>query len=164
MVQDHVTKFIDGRPTSDRRANDKNMGFVDFAGTDATIGRIYTNGSGEMAAASHGLLLRHAASTPQRPQFNGARRNECCTATTRYAPFTWVRRLASVFPFARNVADENKDNDMPYFPSHTAHFGGGSFHMELLLGTSRRHARVSATSSSFPMCGQMHIRRTSFFT
>lgn len=54
-----------------KSANDTMMGLIHIVGASDTVGRLYTDGSGELSLAAQNLLWGHDVSTPQRPQSNG---------------------------------------------------------------------------------------------
>ena len=69
MCQDFSTKWIAGYPANTKSAPATVKALQHFTG-QSKVQRLYSDGSGELEAASLKLEIPHDVSTPQRPQNN----------------------------------------------------------------------------------------------
>ena len=70
VCQDFSTKWIGGYPAPAKSSAESTVALQHFAG-QSKVKRLYSDGSGELEAASRTLQILHDVSTPQRPQTNG---------------------------------------------------------------------------------------------
>ena len=70
VVQDFGTKWIGGYPAPAKSAAESKTALQHFIGK-SKVKLMYSDGSGEIDAASRSMEIPHDVSTPQRPQNNG---------------------------------------------------------------------------------------------
>ena len=70
VCQDFATKWLGGYPAPAKSAPESTAALQHFVGEEK-VKRLYSDGSGELEAASKKMEIPHDVSTPQRPQNNG---------------------------------------------------------------------------------------------
>ena len=112
VCQDFGTKWIAGYPAPAKSAAESTTAFQHFVG-DSKVKRLYSDGSGELGAASQNMLIPHDVSTPQRPQDNGiaeraVRRviegTRCCLLQSGLC-HAWWKEAMRAYCYNRNVCD-----------------------------------------------------------
>ena len=120
VCQDFGTKWIAGYPAPEKSGAESVKALQHFVGR-AKVKLLYSDGSGELEAATDTLVIPHDVSTPQRPQNNGiaeraVRRviegTRCCLLQSGLC-HAWWREAMRAYCYNRNISDAVEDGKTP---------------------------------------------------
>ena len=120
-VRTFGTRWIGGYPAPSKSVAESKTALHHFVGK-AKVKLLYSDGSGELDAASRTMEIPHDVSTPQRPQNNGiaervVRRviegTRCCLLQAGLG-HAWWREAMRAYCYNRNISDIVEGGVTPY--------------------------------------------------
>ena len=132
VVYDRATTCLDGFPAPTKDAEESTRAFQQFIGPQEKVKLLYSDGSGELDAASRTMEIPHDVSTPQRPQNNGVAERavrrviegtRCCLLQSGLC-HSWWREAMRAYCYNRNASDVVEGGKTPYEHRFGQPFGG----------------------------------------
>ena len=131
VIQDFGTKWLGAYPAPAKSAAESKTALQHFVGK-AKVKLLYSDGSGELDAASRTMEIPHDVSTPQRPQNNGVAERavrrviegtRCCLLQSGLT-HQWWREAMRAYCYNRNASDVVEGGKTPYEHRFGQPFGG----------------------------------------